>query len=395
MAFQSQSPISWQEVLDSHIDVDKIVNLTCRLVEKNTVNPPGNEYLVKEILIEHLKELGAKIEIYEPAPGRCNVLGYVGKGLPVVAVICHMDVVPPGEGWDFDPFSPQIKEGKIFGRGTIDNKGPYAASWMGIKALLEADLPFEGTIILGAVADEERGSRQGIEYLLKRGFSPNFCLIPDGGRLDKIIIGEKGRLEVKILTRGKSAHASEPEKGENAIYKMVNYLYTLRHTKLEGHCHELFTPPTVNLGEIRGGEAPNVVPDKCGATLDIRYPLGMKKDEILHQLSLLASKFDVEVKESDFSVEPHLVDEKSPIVKAFKTVARELGIDLKAGTVGGVTLAKNLYFRNIPSVVHSPSRSSVAHQANEYVEIENLVVCAKLWAGTIYHLLTLKEGFAK
>lgn len=393
MAFQS--PISWQEALNSHIDVDEIVSLTCRLVEKNTVNPPGNEYLVKEILIEHLKELGAKIEIYEPASGRCNVLGYIGEGSPVVAIICHMDVVPPGEGWDFDPFSPQIKEGKIFGRGTVDNKGPYAASWMGIKALLEADLPFKGTIVLGAVADEERGSLQGIEYLLRKGFLPDFCLIPDGGRIDKIVIGEKGRLEVKLQAKGKSAHASEPEKGENAIYKLVNYLYILRHMKFEGDYHGLFTAPTVNLGKIHGGEVPNVVPAKCEATLDIRYPLGMKKDEILHQLSLSASKFEVEVKESDFSVEPHLVDEKTPIVQIFKMVAKELGIDLKVGTVGGVTLAKNLYFRNIPSVVHSPSRNSVAHRANEYVEIENLVLCAKLWAGVIYHLLTLEERFAK
>jgi len=384
----SFSPLSWLEALASHVDIDRMVEFTCRLVEKKTVNPPGDEYLVKDVVIEHLKELEAKIEVYEPAPGRCNILGYIGEGYPTVAIISHMDVVPPGGGWDFDPFSPQIKEGKIFGRGTIDNKGPYAASWMGIKALLEAGLPLKGTVVLGAVADEERGSHQGMEYLLKKGFSPNFCIIPDGGKIDKIIIGEKGRLEVRLQAKGKSCHASEPEKGENAIYKMAQYLTYLKEAKFKGEYHHLFDPPTINVGEIRGGEAPNVVPDNCTATLDIRYPLGMKKEDILHELNFSASKFGVEVKESNFSAEPHLLDYKNPLVDIFKKVAEEFKIDLKMGTVGGITLAKNLYFKKIPSVVHSPSRNSVAHQANEYVEIENLALCAKLWAGVIYHLLT-------
>jgi len=371
------------------INKDEMIDLALKLIEKDTTNPPGNECLVKDILVEYLGKLGAKVEIYEPAPGRCNVLGYIGEKEPVIAIISHMDVVPPGKGWDIDPFSPQVKDGKIYGRGAVDNKGPFAASWAGIKALLTNNVPFKGTIVLGAVADEERGSFYGMQYLLEKGFHCDFCIIPDGGKLDQIIVGEKGRLELSFIAKGKSAHASCPQEGENAIYKMVNCLNLLKDFKIKGNYHPLFDPPTINLGQIKGGEAPNIVADRCEATFDIRYPLGMEEEEIISQFRKSLSEFgqDIRIEKKGFSSKPHLLDIEHPLVKVFKEVAGELGIPLKVGTMGGITLAKNLYFRKIPAVVHSPSIEPVAHKANEYVEIDNLVTCAKLWATVVTKLL--------
>lgn len=386
--------LSWMRELSSRIDVDKMLKLTCQLIEKKTVNPPGNEHLVKDIIVECLKELKARIKIEEPSPGRCNILGYIGEGKPEVAIISHMDVVPPGEGWESDPFLPRVKEGKIYGRGAVDNKGPYAASWAAVKAIVSSNLPFKGTIILGAVADEEKGSAYGMKYLLKKGFSPDFCIIPDGGSLNEIVIGEKGRIEAHIKTKGRSAHASQPEKGENAIYKMAEYLVHLKKLKLEGEFHHLFDPPTINVGEIKGGEAPNIVADSCKITIDIRYPWGMEEEDIILQLQSLAHHCGIEIKieEDIFSIKPHLLDKKIPLIENFETVANSIGIKLKLGTMGGITLAKNLYFSKIPSVVHSPDTNSVAHQANEYVDIDNLVICAKLWAGVIYKTLNSNKG---
>lgn len=373
---------SWLEGISSRIDEDEMLELASKLIERNTVNPPGNEYMVRDILIEYLRKIGAEVKIFEPAPGRSSVLGYLGKGRPCVAIISHMDVVPPGEGWDFNPFSPRIKQGKIYGRGTIDNKGPFAASWAGIKALLDTGISFKGSIVLGAVADEERGSRYGLRYLLEEGFRPDFCIIPDGGKLDQIIIGEKGRMEVYLHTRGKSAHGSQPEKGENAIYKMVGYVEGLKNFSLKGKHHHLFEPATINLGEIKGGQAPNIVPDSCRATVDVRYPLGMREEEVLSQLRKLASRcrVQVEVKKRNFSVAPHLLDMKHPLVEIFRDMAQEFGVSLEVGTMGGITLAKNLHFHKIPVVVHSPAEETVAHQANEYAGIKNLIICAKIWA---------------
>ena len=371
-----------------YLDKEGMIDLACELIKKRTVNPPGSEYLTKDIVISSLKEIGAKIEIIEKDKTRPNILGYIGEGKPSIAILAHMDVVPPGNGWLNDPFSPKVKEGKIYGRGAIDNKGPYAAGWAGIKAILKSGLPFKGSIILGAVADEERGSKMGVEYLLERGFSPSFCLIPDSGGIKKAIIGEKGLLQVCFSTQGKSAHGSTPRQGENAIYKMIDFLPFLKGGKFKGEYHPAFDEPTLNLGEIKGGEAPNIVPDRCETILDIRYPLGMSKENLLKQLQELIKKSGAEVEMRVISFNyPHLLKEDDPLISAFRKAGERIKIKMDFGTAGGITVAKNLYFRGISSLSHSPAEENMAHQANEYVKIDNLLFCAQLWAEVIYELL--------
>jgi len=376
------------ERIGSYIDRDRVVELACELIRKKTVNPPGNEYLIKEIIVESLRELGARIEIMEKEKGRPNVLGYIGEGEPSVAIIAHMDVVPAGSGWTQDPFSPSIHEGKIYGRGALDDKGPYAAAWGGIRAILKSSLPFRGSIILGAVADEERGSQMGMKFLLEKGFSPSFCIVPDGGSMDEAMVGEKGMMWIRVCASGKSAHASTPEKGENAIYKLTNFLFFLSRFKFKGEFHPLFNEPTLNLGQIKGGQAPNIVPDSCEAILDVRYPLGMEEEELISQLRDLAKESGSRIEiQAISSSKPHLLEERSPLVCAFRRVGKDMGIKLKFKTMGGNTIAKNLYFKGIPSIAHSPGEEEVAHQADEYVKINNLLLCAKLWAGVIYELI--------
>lgn len=374
--------------ISSYINSDEIIELTAELIEKETVNPPGNEYLAKEVIVSSLERLKARIEITEGEKGRPNILGYLGQGEPSVAIIAHLDVVPAGSGWKSDPFSARVRDGRIYGRGALDNKGPYAAAWAGVKAILESSLPFKGTIILGAVADEERGSRLGMEFLLKKGFSPSFAIIPDGGKIDKAVIGEKGLIWLKISSRGKAAHACNPEKGENAIYEVVDFLSAVRDYRFEGDFHPLFNEPTLNLGRIEGGEAPNMVADKCEAILDIRYPLGMKGNDIVAQLKNLAEKkrVKIEMERVNFS-QPHIVEENSPLVEAFSKAGKRMGMNLRLATMGGNSIAKNLYFKGIPSITHSPAEEDLTHQANEYVKVDNLVRCAKLWAGAIYELI--------
>jgi len=372
----------------SYIKRDEIIALTAKLIEKKTINPPGNEYLAKEIIVKSLEDLGARIEIIEKEKGRPNILGYIGEGEPSIAIIAHLDVVPIGKGWKDNPFSAQIKDGKIYGRGSLDNKGPYAAAWAAVKAVSKSSLPFKGSIILGAVADEERGSRAGMEFLLKKGFSVSFAIIPDGGRMNEAVIGEKGLIWLKISSQGKTAHASTPEKGENAIYKLVNFLSFLSEYKFKGKFHPLFSEPTLNLGQIEGGKAPNIVPDKCEAVLDIRYPLGIKSEDILIQLKKLAEKMRLKIEIEIINLsQPHILEKDNLLIGAFRRVGRKMGLNLKLGTTGGNTIAKNLYFKGIPSIIHSPAEEDCAHQANEYVKVDNLVRCAQLWAGVIYELI--------
>ena len=371
----------------------EIVGLTKELVKEETVNPPGNEYLTRDILLKGLRKLGAKVTVFGSRK-RPNILGEIGKGKPSIAIISHMDVVPPGEGWKSHPFRPVVRAGRLYGRGTVDNKGPYAASWAAVKAAVECGLPRKGRIILGAVSDEERGSGEGVRLLLREGFHPDFCLIPDGGKINQAVVGEKGILWIKLESRGEQAHGSIPSQGTNAIEKLSRFVLRLRNADFGNSYHPRFTKTTLNWGEVTGGDAPNIVPGKCEATLDIRYPLGLTGNDILKIIREEIRGFrrkspeaDIRIKEVILETKPHLVKEDSQVVRAFLKAARDIRFRLTLKTIGGNSIAKELYFAGIPSLSHSPEEGEAsAHRANESVKIDNLVKCARLWAAFLREL---------
>ena len=381
---------------DFRINRQEVVDLTSQLIKKETINPPGNEYLTKDIITRSMQELGAKVKIFGEKRERPNILGEFGEGKPSIAIIAHMDVVPPGQGWKSNPFHPVVRQGRLYGRGAVDNKGPYGASWAAVKAIIASGVPFRGKIILGAVADEERGSwEDGIKLLLKEGFRPDYCLIPDGGRINEAVIGEKGMLWIRLESQGRQAHGSSPAKGINAIEKMARFMFRLRNADLGRNWHPAFTKTTVNWGEVRGGEAPNIVPGSCQATLDIRYPLGLTKKQIIERIKKEMAEFKrrdpcshIRIKEIMAETRPHLVRKDLKLVKALVKTGEELGHRLTLKTIGGNSIAKELHFAGIPSISHSPEEGEIsAHQANECVKIDNLVKCARLWAAFLWEMV--------
>ena len=417
------------------IDEKGMLNIACSLISQKTINPPGDEYLVKDIVVKSMKELGMKVKIIGDKK-RPNILGEVGHGSPSIAILCHMDVVPPGRNWKSDPFKPKVKNGRLYGRGACDDKGPYAASWAAVKAVLKKD-KLKGKIILGAVADEERGSKEGIKLLLDRKkLDCDFCFIPDGGKMNEAVIGEKGMLWLKFASIGKGAHGSNPEKGVNAITRMIEFLLNVTKLKINKTIDRHFTPMTINLGEIKGGEAPNMVASYCEATVDIRYPLGIKKEDIIEKIKSLMNSFNrnaeitvlkdgdecvsitpqsigkiskkfsqcltlrgssnkkgkIILKETLQETAPHLLDiQKNSFLKTFLKASEEMGEEMKFVTIGGNSVGKLLYFAGIPSFSHSPEDIPAAHQANESVSLKNLKKCAILWANFLDKIVNRED----
>ena len=376
------------------IDEKGMLDLACSLIAQKTVNPPGDEYLVKDIVLKSMQDLGLKTKVLGDRK-RPNILGEIGEGSPCIAILAHMDVVPSGEGWETDPFKPEVKNGRLYGRGACDDKGPYAASWAAIKALLEIT-KLKGKIILGAVVDEERGSKRGVKLLLKqKKLNCDYCFIPDGGKMNEMVMGEKGILWLKLVSRGKQAHGSNPEKGINAIWKMLEFLPRLKEPSSRREIDKHFTPLTLNLGELKGGEAPNMVPPRCEAVLDVRYPLGIRKEDIISQIESRISSFCQKDKEAKIELAevlqesvPHIVDAQSPLIQAFLEAGREVGEKIDLTTIGGNSVAKILYFAGVPSFSHSPEDIPVTHQANESVSLKNLEKCAILWANFLYKMVS-------
>jgi len=368
------------------INEKEIIKLTSDLIRKKTINPPGNEYLTKDIVVSAMKKLGMKIEIKQKKKKRLNIIGKIGKGSPSVALISHMDVVPAGEGWKTDPFNPVIKKGKIYGRGALDNKGCFSVSYAAIKAFLARNPKFKGTIFLLAVADEETGSNLGMKWLLKKGFKSDYALIPDNGLMNKAIIGEKGALWLTITSFGKQVHGSTPELGINAIEKLAQLILRIKKIDFGKKFSPAFKSTTLNIGQIEGGYAPNIVPAKAVIKIDIRYPLGITKKHILGKIKTEIKKLEKQDKKAKFKLEikvekkPHLVSKNSFLAKKFLQAAKELKMKMKFETVGGITVGKEFFFHNIPAICHYPTKKHLSHMPNEYVEIKDLVKTAKLYA---------------
>ncbi len=380
--------------ISSNFDRKKMIDFLFSLIEVETVNPPGDEYLLHDLMMKCMKDLGAEVEIVSKDEKRPNYIGRIGNGYPSVAIISHIDVVPPGEGWTQHPFQPYEKDGKVYGRGAIDNKGPLAASWAGIKALIKSGLEFKGTIYFCAVSDEEMGSHYGVEYIVEKGFKPDYAIVPDSGSIDKAIIGEKGAAWFELKSYGKQSHGSTPSLGINAIVKLSKLISDFETFDFNLKYDPRFTPPTINVGMISGGNAPNIVASRCKATLDVRYPVGLTEDMILKRISdqidvLKKEDKDVSIKLGEVTTRhlPHIVESSSKLIDAFKNVAEEISMPINFETSAGITVAKILNLNGVPAIAHSPDSDQTWHMSDEYVRIKNLEKCAILWASVIYELV--------
>lgn len=375
-----------------HVDRDQIVRIVCELVRHNTVNPPGNEHLCKEIVTECMQSLGMEISYYEKQPGRTNVVGRIGNGSKSIGFVSHMDVVPPGElnQWNTPPFEPTIIDGHIYGRGTLDDKGSFACAFSACKAFLAEHPNFEGTIYLIAAADEELGSELGIIYLVEEcGLKFDVAIIPDGGRMDLSIYGEKGILWLELESRGIQAHGSTPELGRNAIIPLAEAIVEIKDLDLGASYDHAFDGWTMNVGTIQGGSSSNTVPSMARASIDFRLPAGITKSQVLGQIEDKLAAVRRRSPDSEVSVkvlhetEPHISDKNSIIIRSFDAAARRLGLPMNYETFGGNTVAKNLYFAGITSVVHYPGDDKLAHVPNEFVIIDELVLGSVLYAETL------------
>jgi len=375
---------------------DEIVNMATNLIGANTVNPPGNEYLAVNIIEKYFNSHGIRYDIFEKVTGRTNIIGYIGNGNPKLLVACHLDVVPPGEGWETDPFKSVVKNGRIYGRGANDNKGQMATMLALAGFLKEKESRLNGSLLLIGAADEEKGSRLGLEYLLDEcGVSADFAIIPDvGNNMEIIDIGEKGALFLDITSYGKQAHGSTPEKGNNAIWNMIELLNQLKKIKFECLTHELFSPPTLNLGNISGGVTHNIVPAKCEAKLDIRYLPGETEKEILDNINEMISSIKKQNPTANFDIAivshlpPTQIPVDNPLISLIsKHTESILGVKPIPVGFSGVTVSKQLIEKGIMAVGFGPGDEDQSHISNESIAIQELIDFGKIMGLVIFDLL--------
>lgn len=371
----------------------EIVDLARKLINTKTENPPGNEILAVRVVEDFFQSLQIPYTIFEKSKDRANIVGYIGgKGkrqpTPTLMVACHLDVVPAGDDWKRNPFEAWIENGRIYGRGASDNKGQMASMMAVAKFLKEHESQLKGQFLIIGVADEERGSTLGLEYLLNEcEIKADYAIIPDvGHNMQLIDVTEKGALFLEITSHGKQAHGSRPEMGINAIWHMIPLLERIKQLKFQKTSHPLHTPPTLNLGSIHSGTAPNIVPALCKAQLDIRYLPDDSADTIIGNIQNIikevetqySAKFDLRVISNQ---PPTAVPIDNPLVGLIlKHTSTVLGTKPQPKGMSGATVTKQLIQKGIIAVGFGPGDETEAHATNESISIKELVDFAQIMA---------------
>ncbi|HCN20179.1 MAG: hypothetical protein A3C38_00700 [Planctomycetes bacterium RIFCSPHIGHO2_02_FULL_50_42] len=392
--------------IDAFVEANReeLIQLACDLIAADTENPPGRERLAANVVEKYLDSLDIRYESFEKEHERTNIVARIGTGRPSLLVACHLDVVPAGDGWDQDPFKATVANGKVIGRGASDNKGQMASCMILAKYLKERESSLKGEFILVGAADEERGSRLGLEYLLDEcGLSADFAVVPDiSYGMKNIDVGEKGALFIEITSHGRQAHGSRPEQGVNAIWNMVELLNEIRSLPFKRISHPLFSPPTLNLGTIQGGAARNIVPGKCRVGLDIRYLPGETKDEIAERIQELIKKVEKATPQARFELEvgsdlpPSHVAHDNPLIEPIQRHTESV-LGIRPGLIGlsGTTVTKQLLDKGITAVGFGPGDENQAHVANESIDIQPLVDFVKIMALVSCELLGDTAGSKK
>jgi len=324
---------------------------------------------------------------------------------PRIWVMCHTDVVPPGEklkdgtwrGWQSDPFKMRLEGDRIVGRGVEDNQQAMLACVFGARALLEHGLQPAHTVALLFVAEEETGSAYGLRHVLREHpdlFSQDdVILVPDGGSEDgsMIEIAEKSVLWLTFRVKGKQAHGSMPHRGCNAFRAVARLICALDEGLRERFDapNELYDPPCSTFEPtMHEKNVPNIntVPGEEVFAFDCRILPQFDLDEVLDYVRSEMARVDAQLgTHSELSIEnrldaPSPTPADAPAVKMLKRAVREVyGVEGRPMGIGGSTVAA--FFRKVgyPAVVWARS-GGTAHQANESCLIASMVGDAKVFA---------------
>jgi succinyl-diaminopimelate desuccinylase len=368
-------------------DVARLTDLLDRLVGIDTQNPPGREVEAASLLASELEAIGFATEVRPVADGRANVVGRIDNGDgPCFAFNSHMDTVPVGGGWTSDPFRLTERDGKLFGRGACDAKGPIVAMAEAGRLLASERNLWRGTLIMMFVADEEINGG-GSRALAKQQPTPDLIVIGEPTN-NAVFAAHKGCLRPLIRAKGKAAHSGRPELGVNAILaaSRLTSIFDERDRELRALSHPLVGHASLSVTRIAGGIGDNVIPESCEMVLDRRLLPGESLDAAMDELQAMLDRakrehgVDAEIatiRTKAGSTETPIDD---PLVRKAVAISRAHGVTFPqpGGLTGGCDL---VHFHDVGAVgiVLGPGSLDVAHQPDEYVPKDDLARAAFIY----------------
>jgi succinyl-diaminopimelate desuccinylase len=406
----------------------ELVDFSCAVFGIPTQNPPGNNYRkCAETIGAMMEEIGMEVEYVEVPEERLMELAPLGEGLPRVSVVGylgdktrrpnihftgHYDVVPEGAGWTTDPYGCEIRDGNIYARGSSDQKSGIVSQIFAAYALKKAGLKLKGTFIASATPDEETGGQAGVGYMVEQGYftkeSTDYCVITECLDVDKVCIGHRGTLWFEVNITGRQSHGSMPSEGINALEFAQRLMQTIdedirpliaKPTELPVNppaCRMTTLTPTI----LQAGEKINTVPATCRIGYDWRLVPELSVSWAKEQIIAACEKVKAGMPGSEYSIvwrgadDPTLVPKDTDLVETFFASGKTyLGKEMEFSVSPGMDDQKYVVQKGKleKCIVYGPGRLTLAHKADEYVNIEEMKTAAKIMALSAVDLLGLEE----
>jgi acetylornithine deacetylase/succinyl-diaminopimelate desuccinylase family protein len=358
------------------------------LVAIDTQNPPGREIEAAALVRDLLAAEGFDASLSEYKPGRANVVARLENGTgPVFAFNTHMDVVPAGEGWSSDPLKLREADGRLYGRGACDCKGPLAAMIEAMRMLAADRTAWSGTLLGVFVGDEEIASDGARAYTASRP-QIDFAVIGEPTS-NTTVTAHKGSLRPMVRVYGTAAHSGTPHLGDNAIYRAAQLIDLIRdhHDAVVRHrSHPLVGAASITVTRIQGGNADNVVPDHCELLIDRRTIPGEDREEVKREIEgLLLAGGRRGVRAEVVGYRPTTggaaeTAHDQPIVQASLDACRAHG-SIDPGPFGFHGGCDLVHFRSIGAecTMIGPGALSVAHKPNEFVPTDEFVASSLIY----------------
>jgi succinyl-diaminopimelate desuccinylase len=362
--------------MNKYMNKIDVIDLTKKLIRFDTKNPPGNERAIAEYCGALLTENGFAVKYPPLAENRMNVIAEKGlsESVPPIVFTGHFDTVPLGlKKWSMDPLGAEIRDGKIYGRGSSDMKSGVAAMICAVAQAFE-EASQAGGVRLILTAGEETGCQGACDLEEKKYDLGNAAAVVVGEPTANLpVIGHKGALFMKAQTSGITAHSSMPHMGDNAIYKAARAISKIENFNFSIAKDSLLGYPTINVGMMKGGMNANSVPDHAEFTIDVR-------STTLHNHADILKRLNKELG-ADVVIEPFV--DLPPVYTAESEFFVQMVYEICAVTSSKENFPLSLpymtdgsllqcYYNGVPTIILGPGQPEMAHQTDEYCYIDKI-----------------------
>jgi succinyl-diaminopimelate desuccinylase len=359
--------------------MSKVLELTQQLIACPSVTP--DDAGCQGILIDRLQAVGFEITPL-PFADTTNLWARHGKNAPLLVLVGHTDVVPPGPlpRWTSEPFKPEIRDGYLYGRGATDMKSGLAAMICAAEAFVTAHPNHRGSIAFLITSDEEGHSLNGtvkvVDYLMKNGETIDWCLVGEASSEeqlgDTIKVGRRGSLGGILTIYGKQGHIAYPQLADNPIHRALPALVELSTTPWD-QGNEVFQPTSFQISNFQAGTgANNVIPGELKLLFNFRFSPVVTAEDLQQKVEMILQRHQLKYELNwRVSAQPFFTPQGA-LLKATREAVQEItGVAAHLSTVGGTSDGRFIAPTGAQVVEFGPCNRT-AHQINEHIKVGDL-----------------------